>query len=569
MQTFMLRRSMALLVATLLILALTAGCGKPAPPASSPDPAAGAGSEPSPPTPAATADPASPAGPVPPPANAQADPSAGVAAATLFPARDWGLEFQVLDLEPGTTSQPREHLLRDGNRVVAVYDGRPYATWLIDETGVWRADPQNPGTLLRYLPPVLSEGATWTQESGGEIVWFQLTREPGGPCLVGGASSLPEEQCWTLTVLNRDELTVFNFAPGLGPTTARSESRTKPDRSFYKEITANEAAAGVTATQRSAWLRAAPGAAGARAPVAEARAEAFAEARDRVLGVTTVRGDLNGDGTDETIRGVFGAWTTFGLTITDANGKAMADARAYRATHKVDPVRFRGSSRLFLLRFVGEPGSTGYVTLIDATMNGSEWWVYGTCCWDPKAYGTPATRVSLTEDGLVTVEWDMGDPARHTRVRQYRFLYNDERPHPERLSQTFRPQGAALVHPTEPLQVLEAAFVARWMGLDDELPRYFASTDAARAFAEDKRISEPSYGPGQVDLATVTEQKPGCNLTKAPAQPGADGSLPFLATWGGYEWFAAVWGTARMGRNPQGLPVIEAITFEGDCSGGD
>jgi hypothetical protein len=547
--------------ALFIAASVAAGCGKPGLPGAAPSAAHG-------PAPDQSQAPA----PVPEPPQAQQavntsprkEAVAQVAADSLFPAEDWAFEFHVLDVGPFVTTRPREHLLREGNRVVAVYDGEPYATWLIDETGVWRADPRNPGTLLRYLPPMVRDGETWSQQSGGQTVWFQVTRG-GGPCLVGAALSLGDEQCWALSVLNRGEQTTFRFAPAMGATVVGAEKSLHP---FYKEILSNQRAADLPAEQRTQWLRNAPGPSATEAPVVAAAPAAFAEARDRLLGVTTIRGDLNGDGTEESIRGAFGFWTSTSLDVTDAGGKPMATIGAYRAVQKVEPVRFRGSSRLFFLQYVREPAGPGYATIIDASPNGDQWWTHGTYGWDAKAFGTAATRATVTDDGLVTVEWDMGDPARHTRIRQFRFHHDAERPYAERLAETFRPTGPELVHPTEPLQVLEAAFVARWMGLEGELPRYFASPEAAGAFAQDERITQPDYGPGQVELATVAAQKDMCNLTKQPAKVQPDGTIPFVAGWGGYEWYRAVWGTARAGKNAEGLTVLETVTIIGDCWGG-
>lgn len=188
--------------------------------------------------------------------------------------------------------------------------------------------------------------------------------------------------------------------------------------------------------------------------------------------------------------------------------------------------------------------------------------------WDIKSPGTAATRVSADSDGRVTVEWEMGDPAGHTRVRQYQLEAAERTPGVKRISQEYRPTAASLAYPGEPLQVLRAAFVARWFGLADELPRYFASPEAARAFQADDRISEPNYGPGTVTFARVTGEKR-CDVQTTPAALAADGTAPFLAHCSGCEWMANAWGTVAFGTDAAGRPVIRSLTLDGACEVGE
>jgi hypothetical protein len=138
----------------------------------------------------------------------------GTPVASLFPAQDLEVVFRTLDLGADEASSVTQLLLCEPERIAVTYNGRPYFTWTIDTTGLWREDPKNPGTLLRYLPPELHDGLTWSQPSGTETVWFQVTRHQSYCHVRRGATG---DGCWRLTVINRQEQLVYLLAPGLGP----------------------------------------------------------------------------------------------------------------------------------------------------------------------------------------------------------------------------------------------------------------------------------------------------------------------------------------------------------------
>ena len=117
-------------------------------------------------------------------------------------AGDLALTYRLREGRQDAEVSLGEHLLRDGERVVAVTSEKAYAVWHLRPDGVWRADPRGGESLLRYLPPQLVDGLHWRQRSGDTDVWFALRHIPDG---------------WELAVLNRGERTVFHFAAGRGP----------------------------------------------------------------------------------------------------------------------------------------------------------------------------------------------------------------------------------------------------------------------------------------------------------------------------------------------------------------
>lgn len=107
------------------------------------------------------------------PDSAAARPEATEAVA-LLPAADTLLTYDIRDRGTPDSSTVQEYLLRDGDRAIAVANGHAYAVWQIRPDGLWRADPRNPGTLLRYLPAQLSDGLYWRQRSDDADIWFRL-----------------------------------------------------------------------------------------------------------------------------------------------------------------------------------------------------------------------------------------------------------------------------------------------------------------------------------------------------------------------------------------------------------
>ncbi len=208
-----------------------------------------------------------------------AKPGQPVPAASLFPAADRQVIFEVTDRgqEPYRVT---EELIRDGDRVIATYNGSPYIRWVLNDGGVWRVDPRGGGALLRYLPATLTGSETWKQTSGDAEVWFRL-RETEGRCVIPGEPAPAE--CWELTVLNRGEMTVFRFASGIGPVEALAENWADPALSFIKK--ALETRPGALAEETRTTYLNHPFPAGAESPVVPVTAGDFEAA------VAHMRGD--------------------------------------------------------------------------------------------------------------------------------------------------------------------------------------------------------------------------------------------------------------------------------------
>lgn len=544
---------LTILLAAMIILS---GCTRPS--GKPPEPTA-------PPLPAASATTSSPT-PEPP---ASATPAVSPEGASLFPSTDRELSFVIWDAGAAKAAHPVEQWLREGERLVIASNGKPYATWLFAADGVWRLDPKGGGALLRYIPATLKDGETWRQRSGDAEVWFSLTRDdstcrtPGGHIVEAAARS-----CWTLTVLNRGELTTFRFAPAGGPTLVKAVNYAQPSASFYKEV-ATDQAGDRPAVDRKALLEKAPASSAPRAAVIAATAADFAAVRQTLPGIVTVRADLDGDGREETVRGPLDAWTTANVEILDKDGNLLAASRTWDGLEqRVSLVRFRGASQSFVLVQTRGNGGEPEMTIARLEPWDKSWPLKGSrgWDWDPKDDTTAASRVAVAEDGLVTVEWDLGDPARHTRVRQYRF--DPVKFEAKQETESVRTEGKELLYPADPLGVLQAAFVAKWYKLEDEFPRYFATKETAASFRGDKRIAQIAYRPDGVRSDLVLEDSPNCHLQTTPATPGAKGPMPFVASYGAGEWGITVWGWATFTKDAQGRPVIQQFYVQGSCSAG-
>ncbi len=485
--------------------------------------------------------------------------------ATLFPAEDRQVAYMIRDQGAPEETAVQEHLLRDGDRVAAVAGGKVYAVWYLRPDGVWRADPKNKGALLRYLPPEPKDGLIWHQKSGEAEVWFRLAETKECAQLV--------PTCWELTVLGRGERTVFRFVQGLGPIYAAADNWADPSLSFEKYLAPEGRPAPLPAGERQRLLgevTAPPQA----APVVDGTAEQFETAvyeQAAVAGREVLRLDLNGDGKLDLVRGRFGVWSTAPLEFYEADGTRVGRSAVYKGEQRVEKLQFKGM-RLpgFLVQTRSERDGNG-VTIVTASANTyMKTWemapVYG---WGMKTQGAPADRVKWTEDGTITVEWDLKDPARHTKVTVYKW-YEDQAQTWSGVKQhsaAYRPEGKELAYPSTPKDLLQAAFVARWLGLNEELPRYFATPQAAAAFGADKRVSAPDYGPGEVRIGQVTPPTAPhtCGPEVREADPQGPGPHAFAAYWGGYEWCEAVWGTVTFGQDAQGRPVIVELKLEGEA----
>lgn len=285
----MIRKAWVLLIAA---LCLTTACSRmpsqaqqPAPrspevaqtpPASNSEPAQ---AQPAPP-------PSQPAAP-PPTSQAAPNPPPGEEGAGLFPAAD--TQFTCALYEGGSLDRPPvvEEWLRDGHRIVATYNGKPYVTWLLSDTGVWRQDPKGGGQLLRYLPPTLAE-QTWKQVSNGAEVWFRLSKK----------DHFDAGAIWTLTVINRGEKTTYTFIPGYRPGPSQASALNYPNFAASFEKVCDIAKSGALSREQRAAYLAQPQPDPARmAPVVPVTADEFRQA----LGRLALPVDFDGDGKPESL----------------------------------------------------------------------------------------------------------------------------------------------------------------------------------------------------------------------------------------------------------------------------
>jgi hypothetical protein len=488
----------------------------------------------------------------------------------LFPARDLVIPFILY--EAGPENNPirlDEALVRDGDRVVSGYADAPYATWLLTDDGVWRADPGGGGALLRFLPAVLADGMAWKQRSGDAEVWFDLDSNRDNCDRMGTDRPFYGEPCWTLTVLNRGVRTVFTFARGYGPVWVEAVNWARPQDSFRKEA-GPKVSDFMVPDRRSAYLTQSVQGPPPKEPVVEVPAGAFEAAAATGLlrsrpGATAA--DFDGDGQDDYVAGPLGAWIEEPVQFYRGDGALLntVERWAEGGRHRVTLVRLDGDKRAwFLTEQEMGPDRHLWVRLMQA--NGAEVWG-----WAPKASRTEATAVSVEPDGRFTLTWQLDDPARHTWIRSYQIdLAQQDWPYLSMTSSEFVASEQELRYPSDPAGVLQAAFLAFWYDLGAELPRYFASPSVLEALTGDPALRKAMYGPGTVEIGTVTlKEDKGFGDRSIlipevrPGPVGPDGSIGFVARLSLYENTHYVWGKVTFGTDPAGRPVIVGLVIEG------
>jgi hypothetical protein len=519
-----------------------------------------------------TAPPESHPAPTPPaPQQAKQPGPATPQSATLFPEQDLVVQFSLQDHDAQQPILLQEQLLHEGDRVVAVQDGKPYTTWLIQPNGIWRTDPHGGGNLLQYLPAVLIDNLTWKQTSGNADVWFHLQHQEPPTC--SPYTKLPQG-CWKLTVLNRDETTAFIFSAGHGPVRVQTDVWARPSASFSKTLQ-DEGAGRPDPAQRTAFLNAAPPLATRKELPETATADQF-QAMAVAL-VNTAPGalahfDLDGDGQVDSVRGTLSAWTKEPITFIRSNGDVLKQLTPHpqkETSFRLTPIQFRKSNHtVFLFESIGgdEPPTLAVLAYFSAYGKPRMESVLG---WAIQSSKTRVTRFKATLDGITT-EWEMGDPAHHTRIRQYLWVEKGTTGSVTINDTKYVPQNKELVYPATPHDVLLAALEARLYGLTDELHRYFASQAATATLANKELIYsflvDGTYG---VELGEVTPPSPGtCDGKVNPHAIGSDGTVGFYANWGEHQTCGSMWGSVRFDQNGQGLPVIQSLQIEGGTSTG-
>ncbi|MFZ5816367.1 MAG: hypothetical protein ACOY93_13890 [Bacillota bacterium] len=198
----------------------------------------------------------------------------------LLPQQDLHLLMEVQDHGAQPVQIAEEWLREEAEQaLIATYAGVPYVRWEWNAEGLWRLDPRGGGVMLRYLPPTLTDGAVWKQQSGAETVWFHLARR-AEPCPLPGGESA---DCWNLTVLNRRELLTFTFARGIGPVAAVAENFANRSDSFTKKLI-QKGPSQLSPEQRAGLLAQLKSPGRPAAPVQTATLEEFQAARAAVQG---------------------------------------------------------------------------------------------------------------------------------------------------------------------------------------------------------------------------------------------------------------------------------------------
>lgn len=453
-----------------------------------------------------------------------------------------------------------EHYVRDGERLIGSYNGKTYVTWFITEQGIWRADPKGPA-LLRYLPPVLKDGTAWKQASGSEDVLFLLRERAKCDHPVGNAV----EGCWELTVLNRLERTLFRFASGDGILYVWSENLQDPADAYTK---VRRVPPPVADPPRDRLVQE-----GARRPagplpaVTEISAAEFHEALRAELkraGRPFLEIDLNGDGAQERIEGKLGEWHSAPLHLFAADGRRLEHAFHNRfdqnaPQHRLDVVTIPGIDRPTLLYQHGRPGTWHAI---------STRWLHedlvGAFGWHPRIFEAFGADVRIDGDGAIVVTNNPADLAGYTWTRRYRV---------EKQNGSQVRYGAKLLeervsagpYPSGHADLVTAAFVAHWFGLDGDLERYVPDP-AARAALQAAKVTRPPYVPARAEVGKIVE-RPGRDpqvtypeVEPAPVAP--DGNAQFLLRVTQYEGAFYHSGRVTFGREADGRLVIRRLEVD-------
>ncbi|HWI62617.1 MAG TPA: hypothetical protein VNT75_12300 [Symbiobacteriaceae bacterium] len=501
----------------------------------------------------------------------------GTPAASLFPAKDWSIRYAIWEGTTGavilegpeamTPVSADEDLIRDGDRIVVTQNGKVYATWHINQDGVWRRDPKGGGALLRYLPPKLENGLAWKQQSGDAEVWFKLTYGRTG-CRM---SHNPIE-CWSLTVLNRGEQITFGFREGTGPEGARALNWNRLADSYQKHEVDHKAGS-LTPEQRTAFLKQGEAAPSGPLPAVTA---VTPEEFDRVAGAArfaarpgapVTRVDADGDGPQEWLQGAVGEWTREPVTLFSPDKAFLAEqGTGPSAGFRLQPVTFPGFKQTFFLVQFGRG-----IELLQY-QDGRLARLAG---WDrivppsgplPVDSGITIDRVEV-KDGVIRVEWVVPNPPSYTRVREYRPVELRGAIFVQPVRTTYLPP-ANPVYPNTGPSLLAAAFVSYWTpGLEELTARYFASPEAAGSFKPLKPKAELLTHDVTVEFGTVapaTDPDSPPKVTPAKPVPGSPIGFSVWARDGAVSsGLISVWGKVTLADHA-GRLLIQSLTIEGE-----
>ena len=458
-----------------------------------------------------------------------------------------------------------EAYVRDGERLIGSYEGKVYVTWFITPEGVYRQDPKGK-VLLRYLPPILPEDeVAWKQSSGGEEVWFSL--RPVGEC--AGHDQTRKSACWSLIMLNRGERVSYLLGQGQGIVQAESANFVKPADSYTKSV----ASAGQTPPPaREVFLRdGARRPEGALPPVTAVEPAAFdaeAKALPVKFGANVTKVDLDGDGKPEYLQGKLGAWHREPLQLYRNDGSLVDHAfyndsieRSPDFQHMAQVITVPGLAQPALVYHAAVNPDRAHQASVRFLRDGKLVFVWG---FEPKTELIWGTYVKIEQDGTVVVTNNPAEMAGYTWVRRYRMAEDktsDWAPLKADLAGETITPGA---YPTEPQELLYAAFIAHWYNLPADLARYAPAEAVRQAMAaqKEKGFTRPNYLPYGPRLGKVTWPEQGIP-TAEPEPLAADGSTEFVVEIGQYEGGINWSGRVTFGKAPDdGRLIITAITFE-------
>gem|GEM_PF-5848827 len=270
--------------------------------------------------------------------------------------------------------------------------------------------------------------------------------------------------------------------------------------------------------------------------------------------VSSLSLDLNGDGRSETVRGIFNQWTSTAF-IEVREGDSVLARATFPGYRQVIPVQFNFGPAAFLL---WEQNSYGGKTVqVTHFRYLNDHWVNVTPGFEgiSSQQGVPATGAALNPDGVLDVEWALGDPMNHIRIQHYQITF---------VHGVYPLQKTTIRHtktyPTDARGLLQSALANVILPHNDqELASFFASTAAQNAFYSAVPSGSPvENADAYLAYGTISGA---CSVHLQPAHLGPDGTAPFVIETGS----GITTGSAAFTTDASGNLVIESIQITGGC----